>query len=131
MLYINMSQLVWFVRAGKRFVVSHVGRHKDWMHNLQKFSTIEIFWQTHIHILAHTQTHWHRVMYGENHRQARAVAQEQLEMKRTTRDAREGVLLFFLQLLLLLSLHMHMPTCVCECVFTLPKCFIGFCFTSF
>lgn len=57
-----------------------------------------------------------------------------LEMKRTTRDAREGVLLlFFLQLLLLflLSLHMHMPMCVCECVFTLPKCFIGFCFTSF
>lgn len=33
-------------------------------------------------------------------------------MKHTTRDAREGVLLFFLQLLLL-SLHMHIRVCVC------------------
>lgn len=92
----------------KRFVVSHVGRHKHWTHNLQKFSTIEIFWQTHTQI----HTYKHTALHRQNHRQARAVAQEQLEMKHTTRDAREGVLLFFLQLLLL-SLHMHIRVCVC------------------
>lgn len=47
-----MSQLVWFGRAGRRFVASHVGRHKHWTHNLQKFLD---YWN----LLANTQTHTH------------------------------------------------------------------------